>query len=262
MVNGYSFQVSGFRKDGSRETGAVTVTRSKKSSRRTGKRLNYNHREISSQILRAYRARGASSVLARAKSKLSSLRRCQGTGQYDETELSHAVAHARRMVQCASKKLRNLKEEELLEKRLVREQETEQLQSKEEAKRRISNKKELLEKQIITEELLQTRKQEKEYRELLQRKTSHRNQERGKINEADMKYIKGRLDYMREQGYADNSQEILQLKASFDELRLQQLQTESAELSGDAAAGAESAAMPETASGAGLPVGSVVDLSL
>lgn len=76
------------------------------------KQLNYNHRDISGQLLRAKKPQSASAALTRAKSKVSMLQRAAASGQYDSKEVANALAHARRMVRCAQLKVRNLREEE------------------------------------------------------------------------------------------------------------------------------------------------------
>ncbi len=234
------------------------------------KQLNYNHREISAQILRATKTSSASGVLARARSKLSTLRRCQGTGQYNERELTNAIIHARRMVQCASKKVQNLKEEEMLQKKLEREHGTEKIQKKAEVKQRIARKERQLEQKIIVKELEQEQKEERERRELILKQKTHRNRERGKINEADMKYIKGKIESMKEQGYSADNSEIVQLQASLEEISREQMKLEAVqeaeaslgETAGTAEAAPSDGAVGGSQSGAASAVGSTVDVAL
>lgn len=85
-----------------------------KSKNRIRKRLNYNSREISSQILRAGSAVSATQVLIRAKGKLAAVKRAAANGDYDRNEVRAAVSHASRMVTCAQKKVRHMKKEELI----------------------------------------------------------------------------------------------------------------------------------------------------
>ena len=88
----------------------VTCTRSSLYSK-------YNPKEISSQILRAKKTVGAARVLSRARAKLAMLKKAQATGEYDSAELENAIAHAKRMVECADMKVNNLREEDRLRKR-------------------------------------------------------------------------------------------------------------------------------------------------
>ena len=92
----------------------VTCTRSSLYSKsKNGKKaLSYNPKEISSQILRAKKTVGAVRVLSRAM-----LKKAQSTGEYDSAELENAIAHAKRMVECADMKVNNLREEDRLRKR-------------------------------------------------------------------------------------------------------------------------------------------------
>ena len=66
------------------------------SGRTSKKQLNYNHRDISGQLLRAKKPQSASAALTRAKSKVSMLQRAAASGQYDSREVADALAHARR----------------------------------------------------------------------------------------------------------------------------------------------------------------------
>lgn len=97
----------------------VTCTRSSSYSKsKNGKKsLSYNPKEISSQILRARKTVGASQVLSRARAKLAMLKRAQATGEYDSAEIENAIAHAKRMVECADMKVNNLREEDRLRKK-------------------------------------------------------------------------------------------------------------------------------------------------
>lgn len=230
------------------------------------KQLNYNHREISSQILRASKARTASSVLARAKSKLSSLKRCQGTGQYNETELEYAIAHARRMVQCAAKKAQNLKEEEMMQSRLEREHNTDELVRKAEVRQRAARKEQQLEQKLVMKEVQQNRKMKKEWQELARKQSTNRNRERGKIHEADMKYIKAKIESMKEQGYSSDCSEIAELQGCLSEIARQeiklQMEQETESLTGMDGNMTEAAASAITESGAASAIGNMVDVCL
>ena len=108
----------------------VSCTRSSSFSKsKSGKKsLSYNPKEISSQIMRAKKAVGASQVLSRARAKLAMLKRAQATGEYDLAELENAIAHAKRMIDCAGMKVKNLREEDRLRKKAQETAEREQEQ--------------------------------------------------------------------------------------------------------------------------------------
>ena len=72
-----------------------------KSSSKPKKRLNYNYRDISGQLIRAKKSQSAAMVTARAQSKLAVLSRSAASGQYSKKEIANAIAHARRMVRSA-----------------------------------------------------------------------------------------------------------------------------------------------------------------
>ncbi len=163
--------------------------RSGSSNKTKKKALNYNPREISSQIVRASKARSASVVLVRAKSKVGVLARCLGTGQYNDGEVRAAIAHAKRVVRCAQLKVNNLKEEERLKKRNDKEQEVGRKQKKNELKRRTYQKEQALRTKIALKETQQVLKEKTRKQELMQKRRLHRNEENGKLIEADMKYL-------------------------------------------------------------------------
>lgn len=110
---------------------SVSCTRSSSFSKsKSGKKsLSYNPKEISSQIMRAKKAVGASQVLSRARAKLAMLKRAQATGEYDLVELENAIAHAKRMIDCAGMKVSNLREEDRLRKKAQEKAEREQFEN-------------------------------------------------------------------------------------------------------------------------------------
>lgn len=158
------------------------------------KPLNYNPREISGQLVRVKKAQGAATVMTRAKSRLAILQRAAGTGQYDTRELANAIAHARRMVRCAQLKVRNLEEEEREQKAHSKESSAQKLQKQGEIKRRVAQKERKLKQKITLEESQEVLREKSKRNEMIRKRRMHRNQEQGKINEADMKYIKGQME--------------------------------------------------------------------
>ncbi|MGN0141273.1 MAG: hypothetical protein ACI4AD_03535 [Roseburia sp.] len=154
------------------------------------KQLNYNHREISGQLMRARKTQAAGVVLTRAKSRVATLQRCAASGDYDSKEVTNALAHARRMVRCAQLKVRNLKEEERERATHQRENTTEEERKRSEVKRRVGQKERQLKQKLVAEEVQQVQQEKQKRQQILQKRRMHRNQERSKINEADMKYWK------------------------------------------------------------------------
>lgn len=189
--------------------GAMT----KKSSSGVKKRLNYNHREISGQLVRCKKAQGAANVLVRARSKLSVLKRCEATGQYDSREIANAMAHARRMVRCAQMKVRHLKEEEMEQKKYRRENNSDKQQIDNEVKRRAANKERKLKEKIQIETVQKVQAEKTKHQQIMQKRRVHRRQEQSKINEADMKYLKGEIENRKYDGASANDGVILSLSA-------------------------------------------------
>lgn len=158
------------------------------------KQLNYNHRDISGQLLRAKKPQSASAALTRAKSKVSMLQRAAASGQYDSKEVANALAHARRMVRCAQLKVRNLREEEREQQSAQKENSGKSQKKEHEVKRRVAQKERQLKQKVAIENTQEVLRQKKKKNEIAQKQQRHRSQERGKIAEADFKYIKSQLE--------------------------------------------------------------------
>ena len=158
------------------------------------KQLNYNHRDISGQLLRAKKPQSASAALTRAKSKVSMLQRAAASGQYDSKEVADALAHARRMVRCAQLKVRNLREEEREQQSVQKENSGKSQQKEHEVKRRVAQKERQLKQKVAIENTQEVLRQKKKKNEMAQKQQRHRSQERGKIAEADFKYSGFTLD--------------------------------------------------------------------
>ena len=97
-------------------TGTVSYNISKKNDKKY-KKLRYNFKGISKEILRTKTSLSARAVMIRAKGVTARLRRNQGTGVYDEEELRHAIIHAQRMERIAKKRMKHLLEEENIRRR-------------------------------------------------------------------------------------------------------------------------------------------------
>ena len=159
-------------------TGNISIT--KRSSFSSGKAqnkksVNYNPKKLSSQLARAVKARNASAVLTRAQSTVNNLQRCLGTGEYDDTEVKIALAHAKRIVKCAQDKVANLKEEENLQRKHTREKSEKEQQKK------------------------------SKQQELIRKRRAHRNSERSQINDADLKYLQDTTNYNSNNSSASTS---------------------------------------------------------
>jgi hypothetical protein len=89
--------------------GTITVTKAAKKSQ---KRLTYNYKKVSAQILRAKTANSAGKAVTQARAQVAQLRKKLRTGEYDDKELENALIHAERIARAAKKKENHLEEEE------------------------------------------------------------------------------------------------------------------------------------------------------
>lgn len=103
--------------------GTITVSKpkakskTKSSTKLKKKSVQYSFTELSNQILQSKTALNAKQIASRAYSKAAVLRRKRVTGDYDETSIQHAIAHAEQMARVAKKRAKHLREEERCEKR-------------------------------------------------------------------------------------------------------------------------------------------------
>lgn len=91
-----------------------TQRSSKQSTRLALRKINYDFKGISSQILRSKTSQSARNVAAKAKREVLRLKRKLSNGEYDEDELRLAISHAQAMERVAKKKAKHLLEEELI----------------------------------------------------------------------------------------------------------------------------------------------------
>ncbi len=202
------------------ETKSFRIKNAKK-AKVTKKKLNYNSREISAQIARARKSKGAADALTRAKGKVSMLKRCLGSGQYDIDEVRIAIAHASKMVGCAGKKLRNLREEERESSQSERVFQAEASRLKAAAKQKLAAKEQEQRRQIAQQEMLLERKMKEQQLQLARKKQQHRSEEYGELNEADMTYLKQKLKGM--EGTEQRSCEGAMMEISFSAMQMSEL---------------------------------------
>ena len=94
--------------------GSISITKPKQKKK---KRLNYNFKQISTQIMQTKTSGSASQVVSRAHRKVAMLQRQNvWNSDYDATELRHAIIHAQKMERIANKRMKHLKQEEALAK--------------------------------------------------------------------------------------------------------------------------------------------------
>lgn len=193
---------------------AIRIQKQKASKKK--KKLNYNYKKISRQITMNNTSTGARRVITKAREEVVSLLRKQMSGNYDETDLRHAIIHARKMERIARRKKKHLEEEEKAAatgKGIVEEgagsNEDEQLKKLEESMDAVSDEElekleELLEEyeELMQEmeatggvddimmEYMGASEQEMTPEEVNELRKKHRADEMKDIVEADMKYLK------------------------------------------------------------------------
>lgn len=210
-------------------TGTICVSKSKRSSGAKKKKpLQYNFKQISSQIMMAKTSNSASRVATRAHSKVAELLRKRKIGDYDDKELEAAIAHAKRIERVARKRVKHLTEEEnakkhgfqtnkLEEDRLSYMDETEAEKSsewkqlsKEEFEQFMQEFEELMEKSMdelmdaadledLEMEIAGGIKEDLEPGDLELLKKKHRAGELREIMEADMKYLRALFNKLEEE---------------------------------------------------------------
>ena len=95
---------------------AQRMSRSAASAQKKMKKLQYNFKLISSQIMRAKTSSSASQAVSSAKRMVAQLRRKRKSGEYDDEELEAAITHALAMERVAKKHVKNLQQEELAQR--------------------------------------------------------------------------------------------------------------------------------------------------
>ena len=195
---------------------AKAISIQKNKAKQKKKKLNYNYKKISRQITMNNTSTGARRVITKAREEVVSLLRKQMSGKYDETDLRHAIIHARKMERIARRKKKHLEEEEKAAatgKGLVEEgagsSEDEELKKIEESMDGVSEEElekmeELLEEyeelmqemeatggiNDIMREYMGASVQEMSPEEVNELRKKHRADEMKDIVEADMKYLK------------------------------------------------------------------------
>lgn len=193
---------------------AATIRISKPSQKKT-KRLNYNFKAVSSQILLSKTSNSAGKAATKARGMVAMLLRKVRSGEYDDQDLEHAIIHARKMERIAKKRMRHLKQEEEIEQKgksaemeddmeegleEAEEKEEELELSEEELQRLLEEYEELMQESM--EQMAQEASMEElseefcgavdemEPEDLEELKKKHRSDEMREIMDADMKYLR------------------------------------------------------------------------
>lgn len=212
-----------------RQTAKAIQIQKNKSKKK--KKLNYNYKKISRQITMNNTSTGARRVITKAREEVVSLLRKQMSGNYDETDIRHAIIHARKMERIARRKKKHLEEEEKAKatgKGLVEDQaassesgKNEQMKKLEESMENLKDDElermqELMEEyeQLMQEleetsgindvmkEYMGASEQEMTPQEVEELRKKHRANEMKDIVEADMKYLKAMFNKMEREKQA------------------------------------------------------------
>ena len=170
------------------------------------KTLTYNYRKVSGAIMRAKTRIQAGNALASAKSELSGLKRKAGSGQYKDEELQIAINHANKMIRTARRKISHLKLEEMQKK-----SDNDTVQSKERKNENIKKQEHVQNstavKADLDQQVLQLKKRLKQITKA--EKNGHRRSENYDLLQADMEYLKRKIDLLR-QDQSGQSSDIAQ----------------------------------------------------
>lgn len=225
------------------------------------KKLNYNYKKISRQITMSRTTNGIRRVITRARDQVVDLLRKQMSGKYDETDVRHAIIHARKMERVARKKKKHLEQEEKADatgKALIEKGEDSSNEDEKELEKAANGlSKEELERLIAEyEELMQEMEQAsgmdevmKEYmgatevemspEEVDQLRKKHRSDEMKDIVEADMKYLRALFNKLaREKQETANGNPSVSLELEGVEIPISQETTEAAAAAAEMVEGA------------------------
>lgn len=194
--------------------GSISFT---KPSLKKKKRLQYNFKAISAQIMQAKTSGGASQVASKARRQIAVLQRNMKSGEFNEDEIKNAIAHAKSLERIARKRVKHLRQEEALKQdgnpylsemeekvddlaveamdpeELLKLSEEELKQLMEELKEAMQDlEEEVAGSQVIdkSDNLDEVVQENMDFLDLEQLKRKHRSDELREIMEADMKYLK------------------------------------------------------------------------
>lgn len=218
------------RKPTTSSSGTRSVSMAGKKKR---KKLQYNFKRLSNQIMRTKTSINAKQLTTKAKFQIADLRMKLISGDYDYVEIHNALTHAEKIARVAKKRLKNLQEEENIEKtgrqgltdpeemKTEKEEDDEIIDtssmSKEELEqlaKELQEEMEKIEKELeeaiesqddLMEEFVQGSNQQMEPHDLEMLKKKHRADEMRDIMKADMEYLKALFDKLSKEKEAGPS---------------------------------------------------------
>ncbi|MCM1088273.1 MAG: hypothetical protein NC419_08955 [Muribaculaceae bacterium] len=210
-------------KDGT-TMGTISIS---KATKKKKKKLSYNFKRVSTQILAAKTSSNAGKAVRQARGQLVLLLMKQKSGDYDEKAVSDAITHAREMERTAKKRKKHMEEEERAEQsgscfaedeaEVSGQEEQEESQEIEESAKELEELEKELEQLLkesaedmndLTEELVSASWEDMDPEALDNLKRKHRAEELRDIMEADMKYLKALFDRLTKEKQANASQSV------------------------------------------------------
>lgn len=223
-----NMKINLYNRDGSfKGTMTVSTSRSRasksKSTSKTGqkkyKKLQYNFKRLSSQIMRTKTSVNAKQLVTKTKFQIADLRMKLISGDYSYEEIHNALVHAEKIARVAKKRMKNLEEEEYIEKTGRKdEMDLEEMQERqgkqkeeildttgmsqeemEQLMQELQAVMDEIEKELekameasedLMEEFVQGSNQQMDPKDLEQLKKKHRAEELRDIMKADMEYLK------------------------------------------------------------------------
>ena len=223
--NGY-VKIDLYNKDGS-YAGTMAVSTSRKTSKSKStskttkkkyKKLQYNFKRLSNQIMRAKTSVNAKQIVTKTKFQITDLKMKLISGDYSYEEIHNALVHAEKIARVAKKRMKNLEEEEYIKKtgrrgkpdpEELREKQDKQEEfidttgmSQEEMEKLAQELQEEMERieaeldevikksERLMDEFVQGSKTQMDPQDLEQLKKKHRAEELRDIMKADMEYLK------------------------------------------------------------------------
>ena len=225
-------------------------SKSSNNSKKKKKPLQYNFKQISSQIMLSKTPANARKVLTKARGKVAELLKKQNSENYDDRELRDAIIHAKKMERIAKKRMKHLQQEEDAKQD---KNQSENMEDQELEMEDIFSNDELDEKEVIDDELLKIMQElqalmeesmddlmdslteEAEFNDLVEEvagiieeelepeelerlKKKHRADELREIAEADMKYLRALFDKLEKDKQSSPVNSGVSLELSGEEI--------------------------------------------
>lgn len=221
MVSSGNLSVRSITLRGSNGSAVGTISMTN-SAKKKPKKLKYNFKEISVQILSAKTSGNARKVAGKARNKVALLRQKIKNDDYDSKELESAIAHALKMEKIAKKKMKHLQQEERVKQmgagdflELPQTEEETDLegldqqkdftQKEDELKQLMQEYEQLMEEvmkqsnellsgDMLMDELTENAPEDMQPEDLDLLKKKHRAKEQKEIAEADLQYLKAMFE--------------------------------------------------------------------